>query len=132
MCIPKLVSNWCTVSTSHRDSWKLHSVFAMADWAAWLLVCGILRVGAGIPLGDFYPFGATVKDFTVGPTLDGNNSTLLDQEFPFFNKSYHLIYVSLTPNKSVFTVRRLRCHQTSRIFYRPRASCKNWRTLTGC
>ena len=54
---------------------------------------GIFIAGTGIPLSDFYPFGANEKDFTVGPTLDGNNSTLLDQEFPFFNERYSLIYV---------------------------------------
>jgi len=66
----------------------------MAAWPSFLLVCGILRTSTGIPLSEFYPFGENVNDYKVGPTLDGNNSTMLDQEFPFFNAMYHRIYVS--------------------------------------
>ena len=68
--------------------------FTVAIWPACLLVCGILHASTGIPLSDFYPFGKNENDFTVVPTLDGNNSTTLVQEFPFFNEIYDLIYVS--------------------------------------
>ena len=69
--------------------------FAVAIWPASLLMCGILHSGSGIPLSDFYPFGANENDFTVGPTLDGNNSTMLDQELLFFDEKYDLLYVSV-------------------------------------
>ena len=55
---------------------------------------GIFLACTAIPLNDFYQFGTNEKDFTVGPTLDGNNSSMLNQEFPFFNERYSLIYVS--------------------------------------
>ena len=63
-------------------------------WTLLLLMCGILHTGTGIPLSDFYSFGANERDFTVGPILDGNNYTILDQGFPFFDEKYDLIYVS--------------------------------------
>ena len=69
--------------------------FTVAIWPACLLICGILRAVTGIPLSDFYPFGENENDFTVGPTLDGNKSTALVQEFPFFDEMYDLIYVSI-------------------------------------
>ena len=69
--------------------------FTAAIWPACFLMCGIFHVCTGIPLSDFYPFGASENDFTVGPTLDGSNSTMLDQEFPFFDETYDLIYVSI-------------------------------------
>ena len=68
---------------------------SMAVWTLLLLVCGILHDGTGIPLSDFYPFGANKKDFTVGPTLDGYNSIMLGQMLPFFEEIYDMIYVSL-------------------------------------
>ena len=68
--------------------------FTAAIWPACVLMCGILYAGTGIPLSDFYPFGASENDFTVGPTDDGSGSTMLDQEFPFFDEAYDLIYVS--------------------------------------
>jgi len=66
----------------------------MTTWALLLLICEILQVGRGIPLSDFYPFGSNTNDFMVGPTLDGNILTILDQGFPFFNREYSLVYVS--------------------------------------
>ena len=69
--------------------------FTAAIWPACVLMCGILHTGTGIPLSDFYPFGENENDFTVGPTLDGSNSTMLDQEFPFFDEMYDLIHVSI-------------------------------------
>ena len=69
--------------------------FIAAIWPTCFLMCVILHTGAGIPLNDFYPFGANENDFTVGPTLDGGNSTMLDQEFFFFDETYNLIYVSI-------------------------------------
>ena len=68
--------------------------FPVATWTTYYLICGILHTGTGIPLSDFYPFGASENDFTVGPTDDGSNSTMLDQEFPFFGETHDLIYVS--------------------------------------
>ena len=69
--------------------------FTVAIWLKYFLMCGILHTGIGIPLSDFYPFGASENDFTVGPTDDGSNSTMLDQEFPFFDEMFDLIYVSI-------------------------------------
>ena len=43
----------------------------MPDWASFfLMLCGILHVGTGIPLSDFYPFGANEKDIQLGQLME--------------------------------------------------------------
>ena len=54
---------------------------SMAVWTLILLVCGIVHGITGIPLSDFYPFGANEKDFTVHSTDDGNNSLYWSKTF---------------------------------------------------
>ena len=77
--------------------------FTAAIWPACFLMCGMLHAGTGIPLSDFYPFGASENDFTVGPTLDGSNSIMLDQKFPFFDETHDLIYVSIFNSMGVIS-----------------------------
>ena len=69
--------------------------FTVAIWLACLLMCGILHAVTRIPLSDFHQFGANENDFTIGPTVNGSNSTVLDQEIPFFDETYDQIYVSI-------------------------------------
>ena len=66
------------------------TIFHLLPWLLGLYsscCVGIFQVGTGIPFSDFSSFGANEKDFTIWPTLDGNNSTtLLEQKFPFFDR----------------------------------------------
>ena len=49
--------------------WSLALSFPVAIWTTYFLICGILHTGIGIPLSDFYPFGASENDLLLGELM---------------------------------------------------------------
>ena len=68
-----------------------------------IALCCVLEVCC-ITVEEFYSFGESSGDSLLPRVLDGSSDAItLRTEFPFFNQSYKIVYVSTTLHVYIFS-----------------------------
>lgn len=74
---------------------QIKRALALATSLALLLFCNN-NIAVGIPLEDFYSFGAAVGDTSLPPNDDGSSAPImLTMSFPFFDEDHTSLFVSV-------------------------------------